>query len=147
MEEQKIPTRADIPDSDKWDLSHLFSDVDKWAEDFAWLQQTYSKISDWKGRVGKSAASMAACLEFEKSLDLKIEHLYHYASLQLAEDSANPDYLARMGQMQNLLTKISEAGSFLAPEISSAQWRTRLPRVSTSSTAPGLADPARRPSS
>ena len=44
-------------------------------------------------------------LEFEKALDLKIERVYHYASLQLAEDSANPDYLARMGQLQNLLTQ------------------------------------------
>jgi oligoendopeptidase F len=113
----KTLTRADVPDSDKWDLSHLFSDVDKWSDDFAWLQQTYSKIADWKGSVGKSAASLAAGLEFEKSLDQKIERLFHYASLQLAEDSANPDYLARMGQMQNLLTKISEAASFLGPEI------------------------------
>ena len=117
MTTAKTLTRADVPDSDKWDLANLFTDASKWAEDFAWLQQTYSKISDWKGCVGKSAATMAKCLEFEKSLDLKIERLYHYASLQLAEDSANPDYLARMGQMQNLLTKISEAGSFLAPEI------------------------------
>ena len=117
MTTAKTLTRADVPDSDKWDLSHLFSDASKWAEDFAWLQQTYSKISDWKGCLGKSAATMSSCLEFEKSLDLKIERLYHFASLQLSEDSANPDYLARMGQMQNLLTKISEAGSFLAPEI------------------------------
>ena len=119
MTTAKTLTRADVPDSDKWDLAHLFSDTSKWAEDFAWLQQTYSKISDWKGCLGKSAATMSSCLEFEKSLDLKIERLYHYASLQLAENSANPDYLARMGQMQNLLTKISEAGSFLAPEIQS----------------------------
>jgi len=119
MTTAKTLTRADVPDSDKWDLAHLFNDASKWAEDFAWLQQTYSKISDWKGCLGKSAPSLASCLEFEKSLDLKIERLYHYASLLLAEDSANPDYLARMGQMQNLLTKISEAGSFLAPEIHS----------------------------
>jgi oligoendopeptidase F len=117
MTTAKTLTRADVPDSDKWDLSHLFSDASKWAEDFAWLQQTYSKISDWKGCVGKSAATMASCLEFEKSLDLKIERLFHFASLQLSEDSANPEYLARMGQMQNLLTKISEAASFLGPEI------------------------------
>jgi oligoendopeptidase F len=117
MTTAKTLTRADLPESDKWDLSHLFTDANKWAEDFAWLQRTYSKISDWKGCFGKSAASMAACLEFEISLDQKIERLFHYASLQLAEDSANPDYLARMGQMQNLLTKISEAASFLSPEI------------------------------
>src|ERR1700738_3551649 len=119
MTTAKTLTRADVPDSDKWDLSHLFRDGSKWAEDFAWLQQTYAKISDWKGCVGKSPATMAACLEFEKSLDLKIERLYHYASLQLAEDSANPDSPPRMGQMQNLLTKIGEAASFLGPEIQS----------------------------
>jgi oligoendopeptidase F len=117
MTTAKTLIRTDVPNSDKWDLSHLFSDASEWAEDFAWLQQTYPRIADWKGRLGQSAATLAACLEFEKSLDLKIERLYHYASLQLAEDNANPDYLARMGQMQNLLTKIGEAGSFLAPEI------------------------------
>jgi oligoendopeptidase F len=113
----KVLTRADFPESDKWDLTHLFTTADKWSEDFAWLQKTYPKIADWKGTVGNSAASLAGCLEFEKSLDLKIERLFHYASLQLAEDSANPDYLARMGQMQNLLTKIGEVASFLNPEI------------------------------
>ena len=61
-------------------------------------------------RIGRHAGGM---LEFEKSLDLKIERVYHYASLQLAEDSANPEYLARMGQLQNLLTKISETASFI----------------------------------
>jgi oligoendopeptidase F len=117
MTTAKTLTRADVPDSDKWDLSHLFSDVGKWSEDFAWLQRSYPRIADAKGRLGESAATLAACLEFEKSLDLKIERLFHYASLQLSEDSANPDYLARMGQMQNLLTKISEAASYLSPEI------------------------------
>jgi oligoendopeptidase F len=117
MTTAKTLARADVSDSDKWDLSHLFSEAGKWTEDFAWLQQTYPRITDWKGCLGQSAATLAACLDFEKSLDLKIERLYHYASLQLAEDSANPDYLARMGQMQNLLTKIGEASSFLAPEI------------------------------
>src|SRR4051812_14322112 len=113
----KVLTRADLPESDKWDLTHLFSNADKWSEDFAWLQRTYAKIADWKGCLGKSAESLAQCLEFEKSLDLKIERLFHYASLQLSEDSANPEYLARMGQMQNLLTQIGEASSFLGPEI------------------------------
>jgi len=117
MTAPKILTRADLPDSDKWDLTHLFGGTDKWAEDFTWIQQTYPKITEWKGRLGESATTLAACLEFEKALDQKIERVYHYASLQLAEDGANPEYLARMGQLQNLHTKISEAASFLGPEI------------------------------
>lgn len=115
--EPTTPTRAEIPEADKWDLTHLFSAVDKWQEDVAWITQTYPRITEWKGKAGASAQTLADCLEFDKALDLKIERVYHFASLQLAEDSAHPDYLARMGQLQNLLTKISEAAAFLIPEI------------------------------
>src|SRR5437867_3369850 len=112
-----IPISAEIPESDKWDLTHLFADVNKWQEDFAWVQQTYPRISEWKGKLGKSAKDLADYLEFEKALDLKIERLHHFASLQLAEDSSNNEYLARVGQIQNLLTKIGEAAAFVLPEI------------------------------
>jgi oligoendopeptidase F len=137
-------TRADLPDSDKWDLTHLFGDADQWSEDLAWIQKTYPKLTEWKGRLGESARTLAASLEFEKSLDLRIERVGHYASLQLAEDSANPAYLARMGQLQNLLTRISEAASFLSPEIQAipdetfarfledpalASWKTALKKI------------------
>jgi len=117
MEEQKIPTRADIPDSDKWDLTHLFADVNKWNEDVDWITRTYPKITEWKARVGESAQTLAQVLEFQKQIDLKIEHVYHFASLQLAEDSANNDYLARVAQLQNLVTKVAEASAFVVPEI------------------------------
>src|SRR5437016_4973833 len=117
MPSTQIPTRPEIPESDKWDLTQLFANVSKWQEDFAWLQRTYPKLQNWKGRVGESARTLADVLEFEKSLELKIERVYHYASLQLAEDSTNNEYLARIGQVQNLLTKIGEAAAFIVPEI------------------------------
>src|SRR5439155_20702448 len=127
-----------------WDLTQLFADVGKWQEDFAWLQRTYPKLQEWKGRVGESAQRVAAVLEFEKSLDLKIERIYHYASLQLAGDSTNNEYLARIGQLQNLLTKIGEAAAFVVPEILAiddetfskfiaapalAEWRIKLHKI------------------
>src|SRR5436190_23818066 len=117
MSSTQIPTRADIPESDKWDLTLLFADVGKWQEDFAWVERNYSQIKNWKGKIGASAKNLAECLEFEKTLDLKLERLYHFASLQLAEDSANNEYLARIGQIQNLMTRIAEAEAFVVPEI------------------------------
>ncbi|MGI8891226.1 MAG: oligoendopeptidase F [Chthoniobacterales bacterium] len=144
MDETKTRTRDDIPESDKWDLSLLFGGADKWSEDFAWIQATFPRLTTWKGRLGESAATLAELLEFEKALDLKIERVYHYASLQLSEDSANPEYLARMGQLQNLLTTIGETTAFLVPEIQAIEdekfsrflddsalqdWRTSLRKV------------------
>src|ERR1041385_1937394 len=112
-----IPTRSEIPDSDKWDLTQLFANVSKWQEDFGWLRREYPKLEQWKGRVGESAQTLAGVLEFEKTLEGKRERVHHYASLQLAEDSTNNEYLARMGQLQNLFTKIGEAAAFVVPEI------------------------------
>src|SRR5262245_51172779 len=113
----EVPTRADIPESDKWDLTLLFADVSKWQEDFVRLQREYPTLEQWKNRVGESPQTLAAVLEFEKSLELKIERVYHYASLQVAEDGTNNGYLARIGQVQNLLTKIGETAAFVVPEI------------------------------
>src|SRR5213083_477076 len=139
-----VPTRTDIPESDKWDLTHLFADVSKWHEDFARLQREYPKFDQWKGRVGESAQTLAAVLEFEKALEHKMERVYHYASLQVAEDSTNNEYLARIGQVQNLVTKIGEAAAFVVPEILAiddekfarfmadtalADWRIKLQKI------------------
>src|SRR6266702_3203892 len=139
-----IPVRAEIAEADKWDLTHLFADIDKWQEDFASLRQTFPEVKQWQGRVGESATTLATCLEFAKALDLKLERLYHFASLQLAEDSANSEYLARVGQIQNLLTQIGEAIAFIVPEIQAidddtfahfmadpglAEWRIKLHKI------------------
>jgi oligoendopeptidase F len=144
MDASNTPTRADISEWDKWDLTHLFADVRKWQEDFVWVQQTYPRIKEWKGKLGASAKNLDECLEFEKAIDLRLERLYHFASLQLAEDSANTEYLARVGQMQNLLTKVGEASAFVVPEIQAihdetfarfvadpalADWRIKLRKI------------------
>src|SRR5438477_6827706 len=117
MDELKIPTRSEIPESDKWDLTGLFADLGKWQEAFIWVQTTSPRLKKWKGKLGALPQSLVDCLEFEKALEVKLERLYHFASLQLAQDSANNEYLARIGQIQNLMTGIAEAAAFVVPEI------------------------------
>src|SRR5438067_8182029 len=144
INDSKIPSRAEVPDSDKWDLRHLFTEVSKWQEDFRAVEQTGRNINQWKGRVGESAQNLAEFSEFEKQLDLKIERLYHFASLQLAEDSANTEYLGRFGQLQNLMTQLGELSAFAVPEIQAIEddtfttflrhaaltdWRTKFKKV------------------
>ena len=111
------PTRDQVPPTDTWDLTPLYTDADAWRRDFEALAQEYPKISALAGTLGRSAGHLRAALEMERTLDLKIERLGQYASLRCTEDSSNAESLARDAAFDNLMTRIREATSFLAPEI------------------------------
>lgn len=139
-----VPLRADIPPADTWDLTALYPDVAAWQADFDRVRAAYPQLVDYKGKLGQSAANLRAALESEKAVSLQIERLYGYASLQNSEDGSNADFLTRMGQLQNLLTLLSEAVAFFEPEVQAiddgtfaafladpelAPWKTRLEKM------------------
>ena len=113
----QIPTRSEIPESDTWDLSHLFQTEEAYREDFAQLRAMFPRIADYRTGLGDSAGNLFACLEFEKRLNQIAERLGHYASLKNAEDSSNNESLSRQAELTNLLTKVREVSSFIGPEI------------------------------
>jgi oligoendopeptidase F len=113
----KILTRSEIPESDTWDLSHLFPTEEAYREAFAQLRDLYPRMDEYKSRLGESAKTLCECLEFEKLIGQIAERLGHYASLKSAEDSSNNNHLSRQAELTNLLTKAGEVASFINPEI------------------------------
>ena len=111
------PLRSETRIEDTWDLSPLFKEPKDWDHDFAVLGRLYPVIEQFRGRAGESAKTLAEVLNCDRKLSQLIEKLYHYASLRVAEDSSDSANLAREAQLQNLLTKIGEASSFVMPEI------------------------------
>ena len=112
-----VPTRAEVPVGDTWDLGVLYPDPAAWETAFAELQAEYPALKAYSGRMDESAAVLREVLELEKALDLRIERLGHFASLRSSEDSSDAENLTREGQFENLMTLIGEAASFLSPEI------------------------------
>jgi oligoendopeptidase F len=109
--------RADVPVADTWDLSPIFPDDAAWETEFVVLSSRYEEVAGFRGSLGKSAADLARVMEFEKTLDYSIERLSQYAGLRLSEDSSNAQSLDRDGRLSSLGAKISEACSWVAPEI------------------------------
>lgn len=139
-----IPTRAEAAVADTWDLTPLYPSIDAWQADFESLKSEYPKLTEYKGTLGASPETLRTALAFEKTLNLKIERLYQFASLQASEDSSDSAYLSRQGQLLNLLTRIDEAGAFFTPEVQAiaddafaafladpalGAWRTRLDKL------------------
>jgi len=113
----RVPTREEIPESDRWDLAQIYPADVAWETEFIALQQNYSQIEQFRGRLTESPATLLAALEFEKSIDQPLERLGTYASLRVSENSADPVFLEREARLQNLHTDIVEKCSFVSPEL------------------------------
>ena len=114
---KETPSRDQVPLADTWDLTLLYPSAESWMESFSAVQKSYGDAARFKGKIGESAQSLLECLEFEKALGLRIERLYHYSMLKSSEDSSDAENLKREGLLDNLLTLIAEATSFIQPEI------------------------------
>ena len=117
MSSAHTPLRTEIPESDKWDLTPLYTNDAGWEEDFAKLQKSYEEVAGFRGRLGESAAGLAKCLEFEKGIDLLVDQLNQYAALSVSGDSSNAEALSREARLDSLLVRVGEAFSFISPEI------------------------------
>jgi oligoendopeptidase F len=141
---QRTPVRDDIPESDRWDLTHLYLDDAAWENEFAALQNRYPEIGRFRGKLAQSPSSLLDALEFEKSIDQPLERLGTYASLRVSENGSDPAFLEREARWQNLHTEIVEKCSFLSPELMAipdekfaslieapqlSPWRTMLERL------------------
>jgi oligoendopeptidase F len=113
----QIPTRDQIAETDKWDLAALYATPADWMREFSDVQSRFAGITQFRGRLAESPSALRDCLEFDKSLDVRMERLRHYASLRCSEDSSDNANLAREAQLASLSTKIAESCSFLSPEI------------------------------
>ena len=141
---KRVPTRDEIPETDRWDLAHLYADDAAWEREFSDLQTRYPQIAQFRGKLAESPASLLAALEFEKSIDQPLERLGTYASLRVSENASDPSFLEREARLQNLHTDIVEQCSFISPELMAvpeerfaalaaapelASWRTVLERL------------------
>lgn len=113
----RVPTRDEIPEADRWDLTLLYADDDAWENAFRELREHYPGIGKFRGRLAESPAALLEALEFEKSIDLPLDRLGTYASLRVSENASDPAFLEREARLQNLHTDIVEKCSFMSPEL------------------------------
>ncbi len=117
MAAEQIPERSAVPEPDRWDLSPLFPGTEEWEKLFAELEGAIEKYGPYQGRLAASADIFVEAIEFDLDTSRKIEKLYTYAHLRSDEDTANQENLALYQRAMNLYRRLSEASSFLTPEI------------------------------
>jgi len=109
--------RKDVRLSDCWDLGSLFKSDAAWEKSFKEWEKQIGKYAAFKGRLAKSAKTLANCLEFDASFDRLAERLGNYAFLKTSEDQGNSTYQRMKGRFQHVATQSAQAASYLRPEI------------------------------
>jgi oligoendopeptidase F len=114
---KKLPPRTAVKPSDCWDLASLFKSDGQWETAFKKWEAEILRYAEFAGRLGESAATLAACLDFDLKLDRAGERLGTYAHLKTAEDQANSTYQRMIGRYQHAASNAAQAGSYVRPEI------------------------------
>ncbi len=112
-----IPERKDVKEEHKWDLSPLFKNEDEWNTLFEDVEGQIGGYNRFYGLMGDSLEKFRGTLEFDLALSRELERLYTYAHLKSDEDKSNQLYQAMYQRVVNLYTRVSEASSFITPEI------------------------------
>ncbi|HSS27085.1 MAG TPA: hypothetical protein VLL50_03980, partial [Usitatibacter sp.] len=102
---------------DHWNLADIYKDEAAWNADFSRVQSELKQFEGCKGRMGASAKRFRECLDLEYAIQQRSAKLSTYSAERAAEDTGDAARQA-LDQKSNVLgSAISEATSFVSPEI------------------------------
>ncbi|MGN7469053.1 oligoendopeptidase F [Brevibacillus sp. SAFN-007a] len=116
-EKPNYQTRAEIPESYKWKLNHIYSTVQDWEKDVVKVEALANAFAKHQGKLGTSAAAMLAAFDDYVALMRLNDKAYVYANMSLDVNSANADLQKLADRAEKMYTLVSEKTAWIQPEI------------------------------
>ncbi len=132
-----VPTRDQIDDKYKWNLSDLYKSKADFEKDFKDITDLSNKFKKHEGKVTKSADNLLAGLQDYNELWRRFARLYMYASLLADTDVSNGENQILSDRTKKLASDISAKTSFFSPELLSVDYSvikkfiTKNPKLET----------------
>ncbi len=114
---KEAPTRDQIPEKYKWDLTAFFPSDSIWESNFETLKARIPEITQYQSKLGESAENLAQCLMLTDTLSMMAQRLFVYSMLKLDEDNRVSRYQEMRDRAYRLYSQIGQAASFVEPEI------------------------------
>ncbi len=111
------PARSEIPEEAKWKLEDLYPTRDAFEADLKLLGEEAKKVSACRGKLGKSLAGLAGCLEGRFSALKRLYRLYAYAMRTHDQDARDTAGQELKDRLQKAATEFDAQLSFFEPEI------------------------------
>jgi oligoendopeptidase F len=112
----QVPKRTEVPSEHRWKLEHIFPNQEAWTTEYNQVKGLLGQVTEFQGKLN-DAETIARCFALEDEVSLHTERLYVYANMRHHEDMAEPTYQALSDKSKKLSVQVSEALSFITPEI------------------------------
>lgn len=112
-----IPTRDQVKENDKWDLSSLYPCDEAWESDLELLKKKQEEAGKFKGTLGNSPARLLEAIKWLSSAYMLAEQVYVYASLKYSAESNDPENQRKFGLATQACTDLAAATSYFDPEV------------------------------
>lgn len=112
-----IPTRDQVKENDKWDLSSLYPCDEAWESDLELLKKKQEEAGKFKGTLGNSPARLLEAIKWLSSAYMLAEQVYVYASLKYSAESNDPENQRKFGLATQAYTDLAAATSYFDPEV------------------------------
>lgn len=117
MAEEKLLSRAEVPENLKWNLALLYqSDADMKA-DFEQTTKLVDQFAEFQGTLATTAANLAKALILSKQIDEELEKEFVYAFLRRDSDTTDAIATELYGMISSQMSSISAKMAFFEPEI------------------------------
>ena len=112
-----LPTRNEVSDDLKWDLSRVFKNDQEWEQEYKQVAQEIKNLSKFKGTLAKSGKDLYEGITAILAVNRRLEKVYVYATMSSDVDTSNSHYLGFVAKAQSLANQMSAAIAFVDPEM------------------------------
>lgn len=112
-----LPTRNEVSDDLKWDLSRVFKNDQEWEQEYKQVAQEIKNLSKFKRTLAKSGKDLYEGITAILAVNRRLEKVYVYATMSSDVDTSNNHYLGFVAKAQSLANQMSAAIAFVDPEI------------------------------
>ncbi|MBG9545693.1 oligopeptidase PepB [Cytobacillus firmus] len=114
---KKLPARNEISPEDTWRLEDIFRSDDEWNKEYNEVQKLIPDAGKYQGRLGESAETLYAALQFQDHLLSRLGKLYTYAHMRYDQDTTNSFYQGLDDKIKNLYSEAASALAYIVPEL------------------------------
>jgi oligoendopeptidase F len=112
-----LPTRDEIPERYKWDLTSICRDWESWERDYQTLAAGIDAFKAFQGTLARGPEALLEAFRLTDEIGALSYRVWYYASLQYDEDQRNNDINGRRQQVQILFARQAQASAWFNPEL------------------------------